>query len=57
MKLTLDRVDLKPEYQKINCSQTKFEHFYPSVQQAIKVVGKAQFVDWGGENHNAIYPN
>ena len=56
MKLTLDREDLKPEHQNINCSQTRFEHFREEVQSAIVVVGKAQFREYDGSNYNAIYP-
>ena len=56
MKLTLDREDLKPEYQNINCSQTRFQHFKEEVQKAIIVVGKAQFREYDGSNYNAIYP-
>ena len=57
MRLTLDRIDLRPEHQKINCSRTRFEHFRPTVQQAIRIVGRAQFIEWDGENYNAIYPD
>lgn len=56
MELTLDREDLKPEFQSINCSQTKFEHFAPQVQQTIREAGRAQFREHDGSNYNAIYP-
>lgn len=56
MKLTLDREDLKPEYQDINCSQTRFEHFTKEAQAAIAAVGRAQFREYDGSNYNAIYP-
>jgi len=56
MKLTLDREDLKPEHQNINCSQTKFQHFKKEVQAAIVAVGRAQFREYDGNNYNAIYP-
>ena len=56
MKLTLDREDLKPEYQNINCSQTRFEHFTEKAQAAIVEVGHAQFREYDGSNYNAIYP-
>jgi hypothetical protein len=56
MKLTLDRLDLKPEYRNINCSKTKFEHFTIEAQRAIREVGCAQFREYDGSNYNAIYP-
>ena len=43
MKLFLDRGDLKPEHENVNCSQTKFEHFTDEAQAAIRAVGKATF--------------
>ena len=55
MKLTLDREDLRPEHQNVNCSQTRFEHFKPEVQTAIATVGRAQFREYDGSNYNAIY--
>lgn len=55
MKLTLHREDLRPEYQNINCSQTRFGHFKAEVQSAISVVGKAQFREYDDSNYNAIY--
>jgi len=56
MKLTLDREDLKPEYENINCSLTRFEHFKVEVQAAIVVVGRAKFREYDGSNYNAIFP-
>ncbi len=56
MKLIVDRQDLKPEHENINCSQTKFEHFKEEVQNAIVVVGYAQFREYDGSNYNAVYP-
>lgn len=56
MKLIIDREDLKPEFQNINCSQTKFEHFTLQAQLAIREVGRAQFREYDDSNYNAIYP-
>ena len=56
MKLTIDRLDLKPEHKDINCSQTRFEHFTDETQAAIKAAGHAQFREFDGSNYNAIYP-
>jgi hypothetical protein len=55
MHLTVDRLDLKPEHKDIPCSRTKYEHFRPEVQEAIKTVGKATFKEFDGSNYNAIY--
>ena len=55
MKLTVDRQDLKPEYENTNCSQIRFHHFKEEVQAAIAIVGKAQFREYDGSNYNAIY--
>lgn len=54
MKLIVDREDLKPEHQDINCSQTRYEHFKPEVQRAIDAVGRATFQEYDGRNYNAI---
>lgn len=54
MELILERRDLNPEHDNINCSQTRFHHFKPEVQHAIAAVGRALFRD--DKNHNAIYP-
>lgn len=56
MKLTLDRLDLLPEHERINCSATKFEHFKPQAQQAILTAGRATFIEYDGRSYNAIYP-
>ena len=56
MKLHLDREDLKPEHQGINCSRTKFEHFTLQAQQAIRESGRATFYEYDGSNYNVIYP-
>ncbi len=56
MKLILYRESLKPEFQNINCSQTRFEHFTEEAQAAIRAVGRAQFREYDGSNYNAIYP-
>lgn len=60
MRLLLYHEDLLPEFEDINCSQTRIEYFKPEVQEAIKIVGRAKFVGWPerGENYqyNAIFP-
>lgn len=56
MKLELDREDLMPEFENVNTSQVRFEHFKPEVQRAIQEVGQATFWDWDRRNHNAVYP-
>lgn len=56
MKLTLDRGDLKPQFNEVNCSQTKFEHFKPYAQEAIVKAGKATFWEYDHMNYNVIYP-
>lgn len=56
MKLELDRLDLESEFEDINCSKTKFEHFKPSAQKAIKAVGSATFWDSDRRNCKRIYP-
>lgn len=55
MKLILDREDLKPEFQNINCSQTKFEHFTLQAQQAIREARRATFYEYDRSNYNVIY--
>ena len=54
MKLTLDREDLKEEYQDVNCSQTKFYMFRNYVQSAIVAVGVATFYEYDNSNYNRI---
>ena len=54
MKLTLDRADLKPEFETVNCSNLVYEHFKVAVQQAIRKVGRATFQEYDGSNYNAI---
>lgn len=54
MKLTVDREDLKPEHKDVNCSMTKFEHFLPGVQEAIKTVGYAVFWEYDNSSYNRI---
>jgi hypothetical protein len=56
MELFLDRIDLKPKHENIESSLTRFEHFKPEVQEAIKIVGRATFKNFDGSNYNAIYP-
>lgn len=55
MRLKLDRDDLLPEHHDIGCSLTKYEHFKPQVQQAIRIVGRATFHGFG--TYNEIYPS
>lgn len=64
MKLTLDPVDLKPEFQTrgehgyidqaINTSQVRFEHLDEKAQKAVRVVGRGTFFNWAGDIYNAI---
>lgn len=54
MKLIIHRDDLLPENEKMNCSQTKFEHFKKDVQAAIIACGKGTFTEWDGSNYNVI---
>lgn len=56
MKLTLDRLDLLPEHQNINCSLTRFEHFTPEAQGAIRAAGRATFYELDHSSYNAIHP-
>lgn len=55
MKLTLDRMDLLPEYEQLSTSKTKFEHFNDEAKTAIIAVGKAIFQSYDRELYNAIY--
>lgn len=56
MKLTLDRLDLLPEHETMNCSRTKFEHFNDKSKRAIAAAGRATFREFNHSNYNAIYP-
>lgn len=56
MKLTLDRMDLRPEFENMNCGLTKFEHFTATAQGVIAAVGKGTFREFDGSNYNVIYP-
>lgn len=62
MKLFLHREDLLPEFENVNCSETKFEHFREYAKQAILACGYggAKFIGWPerGENYqyNLIFP-
>ena len=65
MKLTLDPLDLRPEFQEktekglnksISTSQITFCHFTDMVQIAICTVGEAVFYSWDHKTHNVIYP-
>lgn len=55
MKLFLDRGDLRPEHENIDCSQTKLEHFTAEAQAAIRAVGKATFQEYDRSNYNVVY--
>lgn len=55
MRLILDRLDLKPEFERVNCSQTRFEHFDEKAQQAILAVGHATFQEFDSSNYNRIF--
>lgn len=55
MKLTLDRLDLRPEFEDISFRKSKFEHFNESAQRAIVYVGRATFQAYDRSNYNAIY--
>jgi hypothetical protein len=57
MKLTLDREDLKPQFQEMPCRHTSFENFKEEVQEAILAVGRATFYEYDGRNYNAIHPS
>lgn len=46
MKLIVDRDDLLPEYESMNCSQVALEHFKPDVQRAINASGGATFREY-----------
>lgn len=54
MELTLFPEDLRPEHKDQPTSATRFEHFTDAAQQAIKIVGRAQYRC--RDNYNAIYP-
>lgn len=43
MKLTLDRSDLLPEHEDIDCNQVRHEHFKPEVRVAIVAAGGVTF--------------
>lgn len=65
MKLELDPLDLKPEYQRKTlhsvdqvCStrEVSFDKLKPQVQTAVRAVGAATFFAWDRKTYNAIYP-
>ncbi len=55
MRITLDRLDIKPEFENINCSQTRIEHFKPEIQAVIRRAGRATFHEYDNSNYNAIF--
>ena len=67
MKLTLDPLDLKEEFQRkdaegtsidqaCNTRDVDFEKLRTEVQEAIRAVGRATFYAWDRQTYNAIYP-
>lgn len=60
MNLELDRNDLREPFKTIGYADTKFEHFKPEVQAAIRAVGPGRAVFWtkhaGDRAYNAINP-
>lgn len=54
MELQLTNEDLKKEHRHLNASQTRFAHFSPQAQRAIRIVGRAQYV--ARDTYNAINP-
>ena len=54
MELSLYDDDLKPEFQNLNTSQTKFHHFNERAQQAMKITGRSVFKR--RDTYNAIIP-
>lgn len=66
MKLELDPIDLKPEYQtkdseggidqKCNTRDVVFDKLNEQAQCAVRAVGKAVFHAWDRRTYNAIYP-
>jgi hypothetical protein len=64
MKLTLDPLDLDPQYQirdgrnvdqAISTRDITFHHLSPEAQAAVRAVGKATFRSWDGQTYNVIY--
>jgi hypothetical protein len=56
MRLTLDREDLKKEFQDVACSATTFDMFTAEARDAIRSVGRATFREYDDSNYKAIYP-
>lgn len=57
MKLIVDRLDLLPEHEEINCSQVALKHFKPDVRQAINAAGGATFREFDDSSYNRIAVN
>lgn len=55
MRLIIFREDLLPDFEFIRCSETRIEHFKPDVQSAIKIVGRAKFVNQPKRGENYQY--
>lgn len=55
MRLILLREDLLPNFEFIKCSQTRIEHFKPEVRDAVKIVGRAKFVNQPERGENYQY--
>ncbi len=65
MKLTLDPLDLKSEFQeqtdhgidqKIASRDVTFDKLTKEAQKAVKAVGQATFYAWDHKTYGAIYP-
>ena len=58
MRLTLDPLDLRPEFEDegIPTSQVRFKHFKPEAQKAIRAAGGAIYYTWERDNYNSIRP-
>lgn len=56
MTLELSREDLRKEHRDCNPSETTFEKFTGTAQEAIRVVGRATYYNSDRSNHNVIYP-
>jgi hypothetical protein len=54
MELILEQSDLRPEYQDVATSVTKWKHFSMPAQEALKIVGKGKFVR--RDTYNVVYP-
>lgn len=55
MKLILDRLDLMPEHEGMNCSQIKIHHFKKEVQEVVGIIGRATFREYDGSGYRAVF--